>query len=50
MIKAKNPEWGVDVCVDCSGNGMAIQDAVTLLRPGGKMCIFGVAAPDTRIR
>lgn len=49
MIKAKNPEWGVDVCVDCSGNGMAIQDAVTLLRPGGKMCIFGVAAPDTRI-
>jgi len=48
-LKAANPQWGVDVVVDCSGNGQAIQDGLSVLRPGGKLCIFGVAAPDSVI-
>lgn len=49
-MKAGNPQWGVDLCVDCSGNGPAIQSSMELLRPGGTLCIFGVAAPETRVR
>ncbi|XP_054276162.1 uncharacterized protein LOC128995239 [Macrosteles quadrilineatus] len=48
-LKSSEPHWGVDVCVDCSGSGRAMQDALPLLRPGGKLCIFGVASPDTTI-
>lgn len=42
--------FAVDLCIDCSGNGQAIQEAVSWLRPGGKLCIFGVSSPETRIR
>jgi len=49
-LKVVSPGWGVDVCVDCSGDGLAIEDGLSLLHPGGRLCIFGVAAPDTRIR
>lgn len=49
-MKAGNTQWGVDLCVDCSGNGPAIQSSMELLRPGGTLCIFGVAAPETRVR
>lgn len=45
----KNPDWQIDVCIDCSGNASAMQEAVKYLRPGGKLCIFGVSSPDDRI-
>uniref|UniRef100_A0A1B6FK96 Enoyl reductase (ER) domain-containing protein n=1 Tax=Cuerna arida TaxID=1464854 RepID=A0A1B6FK96_9HEMI len=48
-LKASNPQWGVDLCVDCSGNGRAIEEAVSLLNPCGKLCIFGVASPNEKI-
>ncbi|XP_066991012.1 uncharacterized protein [Anabrus simplex] len=47
--KAANPDWGFDLVVDCSGYGPAIEEAVTLLNSGGKLCIFGVASPETKI-
>lgn len=40
---------GIDVCIDCSGNGSAIEKSVQLLNRGGKLCVFGVASPETRI-
>jgi len=47
--KNKNPEWGVNVAIDCSGNTRAIEGACDLLRPGGKLVIFGVSSPAARI-
>lgn len=38
-----------DLIIDCSGFGPAIEHALTLLNRGGKLCIFGVAPPQTRI-
>jgi 2-desacetyl-2-hydroxyethyl bacteriochlorophyllide A dehydrogenase len=35
-----------DLAVDCSGSGPAMQSAVSLLRHGGRMCIFGAANPN----
>ncbi|XP_046683539.1 D-arabinitol dehydrogenase 1-like isoform X4 [Homalodisca vitripennis] len=48
-MKAGNPQWGVDLCVDCSGNGQAMEEAVSLLNPCGRLCIFGVASPDAKM-
>lgn len=39
-----------DVVIDCSGYGPAIENAINLLNFGGKLCIFGVAPPDVKIR
>ncbi|KAK7862918.1 hypothetical protein R5R35_003255 [Gryllus longicercus] len=47
--KAANPKWGVDLIIDCSGFGPAIEQALDLLNPGGQLCIFGVASPETKI-
>lgn len=47
--KAGNPSWGMDLIIDCSGYGPAIEEAVELLNSGGKLCIFGVASPETKI-
>ncbi|KRT85949.1 hypothetical protein AMK59_1767, partial [Oryctes borbonicus] len=38
-----------DVVIDCSGYGPAIENALNLLNYGGKLCIFGVAPPPTKI-
>ncbi|GJQ67387.1 hypothetical protein Trydic_g19560, partial [Trypoxylus dichotomus] len=38
-----------DVVIDCSGYGPAIENALKLLNYGGKLCIFGVAPPHTKI-
>lgn len=49
-MKTKNPQFGVDVCIDCSGNSKAMEEGFELLQNGGKMCIFGVAPSDAKIR
>ncbi|XP_032686133.1 sorbitol dehydrogenase-like [Odontomachus brunneus] len=38
-----------DVAVDCSGSGPAMEAAVSLLGPGGRLCVFGVASPQTKL-
>lgn len=48
--KVKDPSWGVDLVIDCSGYAPAIEQALVLINPGGKMCIFGVTSPEARIR
>ncbi|XP_063242632.1 D-altritol 5-dehydrogenase-like [Bacillus rossius redtenbacheri] len=47
--KGRDPGWGVDFVIDCSGHAPAIEEAVSLLSCGGTLCIFGVAPPDARI-
>ncbi|XP_063242366.1 D-altritol 5-dehydrogenase-like [Bacillus rossius redtenbacheri] len=47
--KGRDPGWGVDFVIDCSGHAPAIEKAVSLLSCGGTLCIFGVAPPDARI-
>ncbi|XP_047097424.1 D-arabinitol dehydrogenase 1-like [Schistocerca piceifrons] len=47
--KEKDPELGFDVAIECSGNGRAMEDALWMLNCGGKLCVFGVASPDTRV-
>ncbi|XP_012263758.2 D-arabinitol dehydrogenase 1-like [Athalia rosae] len=39
-----------DLAIDCSGSAQAMEDAVPMLARGGRLCIFGVANPDDRIR
>jgi threonine dehydrogenase-like Zn-dependent dehydrogenase len=41
---------GWEVVVDCTGVIPAIEDALTRVRPGGTMQVFGVAAADAKAR
>ncbi|KAJ1520551.1 hypothetical protein ONE63_003668 [Megalurothrips usitatus] len=47
--RSQDFSWGVDVCVDCSGAAPALEAAINFLRPGGKLLVFGVAAPQARM-
>lgn len=50
--EAKTPaqlKEGYDLVVDCSGSGPAMEAAVPLLNRGGKLCVFGVASPNSKI-
>ncbi|CAH1381757.1 hypothetical protein MTP99_005692 [Tenebrio molitor] len=38
-----------DVVIDCSGFTPAIEQGISLLNSGGKLCIFGVAPPTNKI-
>ena len=38
-----------DLVIECSGNAKATQQALDVLRPGGKLCIFGVASPKSQV-
>ncbi|KAG8327616.1 hypothetical protein J6590_015647 [Homalodisca vitripennis] len=49
-MKDSNPQWGVDLCVDCSGSCHAMEEAMSLLNPCGRLYIFGVASPEAKIR
>lgn len=42
-------EDGIDLCIDCSGNKEAMETALQFMNPGGKICIYGVASPETTI-
>ncbi|KAJ1520739.1 hypothetical protein ONE63_003834 [Megalurothrips usitatus] len=46
---AKAYSGEVDVCIDCSGSAAAMETAVSILRPGGKLLVFGVADPKARM-
>jgi threonine dehydrogenase-like Zn-dependent dehydrogenase len=48
--RVKDLNWGVDLVIDCSGYAPAMEEALLLINPGGKMCIFGVTSPQARIR
>ncbi|XP_012263937.2 sorbitol dehydrogenase-like [Athalia rosae] len=39
-----------DLAIDCSGSGPAIESAIPLLGKGGRLCIFGVASPQTEVK
>ncbi|XP_017875315.2 uncharacterized protein LOC108622138, partial [Ceratina calcarata] len=48
---AKSPDQlkdSYDLVVDCSGSAPAIQGAIPLLAPGGRLCVFGVANPQAK--
>ena len=47
--RSRDFSWGVDVCIDCSGAAPALEAAVNLLKPGGKLLVFGVANPKARM-
>lgn len=38
-----------ELAIDCSGSGPAMESAIERLTPGGRLCIFGVASPKTKI-
>lgn len=38
-----------DLVVDCSGSGPAMEGAVSLLKHGGRLCIFGAANPNATL-
>uniref|UniRef100_A0A1B6E5Z1 Enoyl reductase (ER) domain-containing protein n=2 Tax=Clastoptera arizonana TaxID=38151 RepID=A0A1B6E5Z1_9HEMI len=48
-MKVSDPDFGFDICIDCSGDGPAIEEAITLLNAGGKICIFGITSPEVKI-
>ncbi|XP_076378483.1 D-altritol 5-dehydrogenase isoform X2 [Megalopta genalis] len=50
-FETKTPDQlkeGYDLIVDCSGSGPAMQASLPLLRSGGRLCVFGVASPQTK--
>lgn len=38
-----------EIAVDCSGFGPAMESAIPLLSRGGRLCVFGVANPKTKV-
>ncbi|KDR20240.1 D-arabinitol dehydrogenase 1-like [Zootermopsis nevadensis] len=48
-LHTKDPNWGVDLVIECSGYAPAMEEALTLIKPGGKMCIFGITSPQARM-
>lgn len=48
--QASDPQYLFDLVIDCSGFAPAIEQGYQLLNYGGKLCIFGVAPPQARIR
>jgi threonine dehydrogenase-like Zn-dependent dehydrogenase len=50
MYRAKDPSWGVDLVIDCSGYAPAMEEALTFINPGGTLCIFGVSPPKAKMR
>ncbi|KAF7280567.1 hypothetical protein GWI33_005766 [Rhynchophorus ferrugineus] len=48
--KENDKNYGFNVVIDCSGFCPAIQQGLSLLHKGGKLCCFGVAHPDATIK
>ncbi|KAK7604450.1 hypothetical protein V9T40_005636 [Parthenolecanium corni] len=49
-LQEKDPDFRIDLCIDCSGNTGAIQSAIPLLQYGATLLIFGVADPTKTIQ
>ncbi|KAK3932167.1 D-arabitol-phosphate dehydrogenase [Frankliniella fusca] len=49
-MRASDPSFGVDVAIDASGAVPALEAGFELLKPGGKLIVFGIAAPDVKMR
>lgn len=49
-MKAQDASFGVDVVIDCSGAVPALEAGFELLKPGGKLIVFGIAAPHAKMR
>ncbi|XP_071573995.1 sorbitol dehydrogenase [Temnothorax nylanderi] len=50
--KVKSPtelKEDFDLAVDCSGSAPAMELAMSLLNPGGRLCVFGVANPKAKL-
>lgn len=45
----KCPAWQFNMVIDTSGNPVALEKSIGLLRPGGTLVIFGVADPAKTI-
>ncbi|KAG5880769.1 hypothetical protein JTB14_012649 [Gonioctena quinquepunctata] len=45
-----DPHYLFDLIIDCSGYAPAIENDISLLDKGGKLCIFGVAPPHAEIK
>lgn len=48
--KAADRDFGFDVVIDCSGAIPALESGFELLKPRGKLIVFGIAAPDAKMR
>ncbi|KAJ9582181.1 hypothetical protein L9F63_003468, partial [Diploptera punctata] len=48
--RTQDEQWGVDLVIDCSGSAPAMEKALKLLNPGGKLCIFGVSSPRAAMK
>ncbi|XP_014273645.1 uncharacterized protein [Halyomorpha halys] len=48
-LKKKYSSEEFDLAIECSGNAAATEQALASLRASGKLCIFGVAAPHSKI-
>ncbi|CAG9767738.1 unnamed protein product [Ceutorhynchus assimilis] len=47
--RATDPNYAFEVVIDCSGFCPAIQQGLSLLTKGGKLCCFGIPPPDQTI-
>lgn len=45
----KELKEGYDLVIDCSGSGPAMESAFSLLKRGGKFCVFGVSSPTAKM-
>lgn len=41
-------KYGFDVVIDCTGVAKVMEQAITFVKPGGKLVIFGVCGPDDK--
>jgi len=48
--RGADPSYAFEVVVDCSGFCPAIEQGLSLLTKGGKLCCFGIPPPDKTIR
>ena len=48
--RERDEDWGVDLIIDCSGYVPAMEEALKLINPGGKLCIFGVSSPTALMK
>ncbi|XP_066144383.1 uncharacterized protein [Euwallacea fornicatus] len=44
-----NPDYAFEVVIDCSGFCPAVEQGLSLLTKGGKLCCFGIPPPDKKI-